>query len=659
MKPEVATRRIKTFGERFGEAHLYLAYHAAFPLALTPDLLYRMWANFQRDINGEALNIPWMAVADLLLSSLCDEVGHELYEMDTVVRNALLKELKGNSRFGDKRINELSDFLLAYVQQQLDSHDPDMRDFAQVQRWMALAYVQPNEVAREIASALSKLKLEEKAEWVRMASVVKTFAEPLAEFQPLLIYSRGMANFARNNQKAAATEFSKLSRQGQQVKVVNMDLSIPPEFANDEYDVFISHAAEDKEEFVRPLAEELQKRGYSVWYDEFSLSWGDNLSSSIDKGISQSKFGIIVLSRNFFKKTWTKRELETFVSKEVTSGKVILPIWHQVSREDVLAFSPTLADKLALKSSQGIDYIISELVKILTPNSATPPVPPPKLQTFQFDVVEVDASGQEVKRDRNEAEYFTEDLGNGISLEMVRIPDGKFMMGTEDEEIERLVQKMNNHFRREKPQHEVTVKSFFMGKYSVTQAQWKRVAALPKVNRNLSADPFYFKGDNRPVENVSWNDAVEFCDRLSKHTNKQYRLPSEAEWEYACRAGTNTPFHFGETIKTELANYKEGFTYAAETIEVGSFSPNRFGLYDMHGNVWEWCQDTWHESYEESPSDGSPWTNNDEKLHLLRGGSWFTIPEECRSAFRNANFSGLPYDQYCGFRVVCAAVRTL
>jgi hypothetical protein len=113
MRPEVAQRRIEAFGKRFGEAHLYLAYHAAFPLALTPDLLYHLWANFQRDIHAEVLNIPWIAVADLLLSSLCDEVGHELYEMEGGVRNALLSELKTNPRFGTERINELSDFLLA------------------------------------------------------------------------------------------------------------------------------------------------------------------------------------------------------------------------------------------------------------------------------------------------------------------------------------------------------------------------------------------------------------------------------------------------------------------------------------------------------------------------------------------------------------------
>jgi CheY-like chemotaxis protein len=236
MKPEVATRRIKTFGERFGEAHLYLAYHAAFPLALTPDLLYRMWANFQRDINGEALNIPWMAVADLLLSSLCDEVGHELYEMDTVVRNALLKELKElkeNPRFGEKRINELSDFLLAYVQQQLDSHDPDMRDFAQTQRWTALAYTRPSEAAREIASALARLKLEDKAEWIRMASVVESFAEPLAEFQPLLIYSQEMANFIRGNQEGATAKITGLlADQEHQLHIAGVNVLIPEQIAS-------------------------------------------------------------------------------------------------------------------------------------------------------------------------------------------------------------------------------------------------------------------------------------------------------------------------------------------------------------------------------------------------------------------------------------------
>ena len=228
MKPEVASRRIESFGQRFGEAHLFFAYHAAFPLALTPDLLYQVWANFQRDIHRQELKIPWLAVADLLLSTLCDEVGHELYEMDAAVRNALLRDLKENPRFGEKRINELSDFLLTYVQQQIESHDPDIRDFAQAQRWTALAYTRPSEAAHELALTLSKLKLTEKAEWVRMTSLVETFVEPMADFQPLFFYSRGMRNFARGNLEGASAEFSNISsRDDYQVYVAGVKLPIP------------------------------------------------------------------------------------------------------------------------------------------------------------------------------------------------------------------------------------------------------------------------------------------------------------------------------------------------------------------------------------------------------------------------------------------------
>ncbi len=168
----------------------------------------------------------------------------------------------------------------------------------------------------------------------------------------------------------------------------------------------------------------------------------------------------------------------------------------------------------------------------------------------------------------------------------------------------------------ESPQHEVTVPPFFMGKYPITQAQWRVVATLPQINHELDPDPSRFKEDDRPVEKISWYESVEFCDRLSKHTKQHYRLPSEAEWEYACRAGTTTPFHFGETITPELANYKGNYTYASapegeyreETTQVGSFNlANRFGLYDMHGNVWEWCADHWQGGYEGSPTDGSAW----------------------------------------------------
>jgi len=161
------------------------------------------------------------------------------------------------------------------------------------------------------------------------------------------------------------------------------------------------------------------------------------------------------------------------------------------------------------------------------------------------------------------------------------------------------------------------------------------------------------------VEQVSWNDAIAFCNKLSQKTGRRYRLPSEAEWEYACRAGTKTPFYFGETITTELANYDGTSTYAAEpkgkyreqTTEVGSFPPNAFGLYDMHGNAWEWCEDSYHTSYEGAPKDGSSWIDNDNNYHLLRGGSWINDPQNCRSACRNDDFNIVIGN--IGFRVAC------
>jgi formylglycine-generating enzyme required for sulfatase activity len=222
----------------------------------------------------------------------------------------------------------------------------------------------------------------------------------------------------------------------------------------------------------------------------------------------------------------------------------------------------------------------------------------------------------------------------------------------------------------ERPQHEVTIQPFFLGRYTVTQAQWRIVASYPQVERELNPDPSKFKGDNRPVENVNWDEATEFCKRLSHQTGREYKLPSEAQWEYACRAGTRTPFHFGETITTDLANYDgtddpngrwsgsygkgtQG-EYREQTTDVGHFPPNDFGLHDMHGNVFEWCLDDYHENYQQAPIDGSAWIDEDRTNtgRVLRGGSWYGIPLYCRSAYRYVNIPrGLIYYNV-GFRVV-------
>jgi len=270
--------------------------------------------------------------------------------------------------------------------------------------------------------------------------------------------------------------------------------------------------------------------------------------------------------------------------------------------------------------------------------------------------------------DENLPEVGKRKENQNYRLTMVAIPGGTFLMGSPPNE--------KDSFKDERPQHEVTVSTFFMGKYPITQAQWRAVASRTdlKVEKDLDPDPSHFKDRggsstrrDRPVEQVNWYDAVEFCARLSKLTGREYRLPSEAEWEYACRAGTTTAFHFGETITGELANYDASKTYAderkgeyrKETTPVGQFRPNAFGLYDMHGNVWEWCADTWHDNYDGAPRDGSAWIENgDDNRSPLRGGSWCSNPYDCRSAYRGSNNRRGYYDGF-GFRVVCGAGRTL
>jgi formylglycine-generating enzyme required for sulfatase activity len=495
-----AIERINAFGRRFTPAHLDLAYHAAFPLALTPDLLYRL-----RDYPFQPkLEIPWIAVANLLLSSLCYEVGQELYEMDTTVRQVLLNRL--TQRFTSQRLKELSTFLLYYIDIQINHFDSNL---AQSQRWTALAYVEPTKVAKEITLKLTKmLQQHNQSDCLQMSFLVDTLAKPLKEagFEPLLTLAQGMELSARGDKSGAKAQFDKLRHQ--------------------------------------------------------------------------------------------------------------------------------------LKDSSNIAGVSVKFVPA---------------KTFSFDVVTVNARGKIIKREPHQAQYFTENLPKSVTLEMVYIPGGTFLMGSPEDEAQR--------YKDESPQHEVTVPSFFMGKYPVTQKQWRAVATLPEVNRKLEPEPSHFKGDDLPVENVSWYDCVEFCDRLSLHTKLNYRLPSEAEWEYACRARTTTPFHFGETITSELANYNGENTYASapqgeargKTTPVGFFKfPNAFGLYDMHGNVLEWCADHWHESYKGAPLNGNAWIdeqNENDNRRLLRGGSWFSTPRDCRSAFR-LDYSPDLWDEDRGFRVV-------
>jgi formylglycine-generating enzyme required for sulfatase activity len=320
-------------------------------------------------------------------------------------------------------------------------------------------------------------------------------------------------------------------------------------------------------------------------------------------------------------------------------------------------------------------------------------------RTFEFTVATLQRQLDEwiTVRQPSQAEGLVEVIAEGVELELMEIPPGTFWMGSPESEID--------SSDDERPQHRVTVPGFYMGRYQVTQAQWKAMAERTdlkvNVNIDLDPDPSSFKEDppqpplkrgekaktrwDRPVENINWYEAKEFCDRLSTLTSQPYRLPTEAEWEYACRAVRqdtsaeltqeqwnqeyNQPFHFGATLSTELANYDGNYTYGGgmkgeyrqETTPVGYFQvANAFGLYDMHGNVWEWCEDDYHGDYENAPRDDRAWLDDDSNTRkVVRGGCWINLPAYCRSAYRDLDFPRNSHSSDIGFRVVRSSSRTL
>jgi formylglycine-generating enzyme required for sulfatase activity len=224
------------------------------------------------------------------------------------------------------------------------------------------------------------------------------------------------------------------------------------------------------------------------------------------------------------------------------------------------------------------------------------------------------------------------DLPNGVKLELVDIPVGSFSMGSDE-------------YDDEKPIHKVTLPAFTMGKYPITQKQYMAV---------MGNNPSNFKGDNLPVEKVSWDDAVAFCKKLSGIVGKTIKLPSEAQWEYACRAGSTGKYCFGDDV-SKLGNYAwYNENAGSKTHPVGEKLANSWGLHDMYGNVWEWCEDVWHENYNGAPTDGSAWlTGGEQNTRALRGGSWYDGAINCRSACRGRNIAGNSYYTF-GFRVVVA-----
>ena len=474
-------------------------------------------------------------------------------------------------------------------------------------------------------------------------------------------------------------------------------MTLPPE--RDQ--LFISYSHVDRgwvarlQTMIRPL---VRSEALRLW-DDSQIPPGAKWKVEIEKALASAKVALLLVSDDFLASEFvTNQELPPLLRAAEEEGLCILwvclgPCFYEATPiheyqavlppgEPLEALSP-VQQKAALKTIAGAirDALRSEVAAAQVPPAPVPPaqvqprpVPAPlsapsastatpaatdssRLQRFATSTCLLRQEGGRWSQERRllQVEGYREDLGQGVALTMLKIPAGSFRMGSPEDEPERL--------EREGPQHEVTLGSFFMAQTPITQAQWRAVAGWQKVGRDLEPDPSRFKGANRPVEQVSWFDALEFCRRLSQRTGQRYGLPSEAQWEYACRAGSTTPFHCGATLTPELANYDGNYsygngpkgTYREQTTELASFPANGGGLHDKHGNVWEWCQDHWHESYNFAPGDDQPWlipAAAADEPRLLRGGSWNYNPGLCRSAYRNHDRPGFAYSSV-GFRVVC------
>ncbi|MCH2247053.1 MAG: formylglycine-generating enzyme family protein [Crocosphaera sp.] len=576
-KKTKAQNKIIRFGQKWGFQHLDLVCNAAFPLAITPELLYCLRENFVPDC-------PWIAIADIILSPLCDPIGDELYEMDQGVRNLLLRRLVEDSRFGQTRLRELADFMVAYFNSQKPQHPKIEEDLGLEPHWVALAYASPED-ARQLRAELAKLQDPQR---------IKDRLGAFVDNQEDLLILAGL---------------------------------VP---------------------VILSLEQELEEFGFVFSLLEVNVVSLQEMTSEMPKLDFETVFvneqGTII----------HRQQCQAYYFKE------------SLSNSEIRSSDSVIAQKSELEDDED-EPQTSETVEPLT---------------------------------------------------MIYIPEGEFIMGSHSEEKSR--------YDRESPQHRVKMAPFYMSQTPITQAQWRAIASFPQVKQKLKLNPSEFKGDHNPVDSISWYDAIEFCARLSIHTGRQYRLPSEAEWEYACRgfeqppdslpSGDITPlsqiysdsfseidrededteaenpintrvyppFHFGDTITDKLANYYVNETYADEpkgeyrnkTTPVRSFKPNAFGLYDMHGNVYEWCLDPWHGSYKKAPSDGGVWDENnqqedyyqdivknieqlltDDQRRVLRGGYYNDYPRYCRSAYRG--LSNPRYDHLNNsLRVVCGLPRT-
>jgi formylglycine-generating enzyme required for sulfatase activity len=478
-------------------------------------------------------------------------------------------------------------------------------------------------------------------------------------------------------------------------------------------DIFFSYKREDRAK-IEPLVELLEQQGLTVWWDP-DLVAGERFDEVINREIAQARCVIVAWSNSSTKAVWVRDEASTGRDRGV-----LVPLSLDGARPP-LGFgqyqTPDLSDWTRDPDDPRIRQLLAGIQRVVSGNGTRPqeawpePTAPeehrspgkgdaalrpltrrrllqagaigtavlaggggvwygvatvlgrtlPATRTEDVAVTTVDERGVAQRAQPRSVDVFDVLIGT-VKMPFSVIPGGNLKIGSPDAEPERQ--------SNEGPQQDIVLKRFALGRTAVTQAQWAALVDLvpTPIERSLARRPSFF-ADNPtlPVESISWRDATEFCARLSRVTGLRLRLPSETEWEYACRAGTTTPFHFGPTLTPDLANYCgtggavrgsnhgkdiSGPTYGeltydsgaygegpvgifnGKTVPVATYPPNAFGLHEMHGNVWEHCADVGPLDYQRVPADGSP-VVGEQGDHVLRGGSWSHNPAICRSAFRD------------------------
>lgn len=399
-------------------------------------------------------------------------------------------------------------------------------------------------------------------------------------------------------------------------------------------DIFISYAREDRQR-VKSLAEALMVRGWSVWWDA-RIRAGQHFDEMIEREIGRASCVIVAWTERSVGSQWVRAE----AAEALEQGKLV-PVFLAPVKPPLL-FRHVHGFDLQQWQGSADDPLFQRLIEDIAELAG----PPSKPQGGPASDVHTDGTapgarqaGAKHSSKRVPVEPSVPSMQDPSLPEqaMIRIEPGTFLMGCPAGE---------DGYDNEKPQHQVRItRPFAIGKYAVTCNEYDAFAEA--TNRDLPEDEGWGRG-RRPVINVSWEDAVAYAQWLSRETGRRYRLPTEAEWEYAARAGTTTPYSTGECIDTDLANYdgNQGWgecpktgVYREQTLEVGSLPANPWGLHEVHGNVWEWVQDCWHESYQGAPADGSSWEGGDFTGRVVRGGSWPSAPGTLRSAYRGGSYA--------------------